>query len=150
MYPAGTPEFREHFTELMRWGSWPGAAVLGLVLVTGLMRIRRERRLTSEESGLALSLFLFGVGCLLGASIRGESLAVPAHYHGTVGAVTLAYLLWLRRLAGDLGPASRAAAVAAGVRDGFEIWLSPHRRTCAVWATPKAAVGSSKINRSGS
>lgn len=106
-HPVGTAEYRDNFTALMRWGSWPGAAVLGLALVTGLLRIRRERRrLTAEETGLALSLFLFGVGCLLGATIRGESLAVPAHYHGTVGAVTLAYLLWLRRLAPDLGIAA--------------------------------------------
>ncbi len=104
-YPAGTPEFRDRFTDLMRWGSWPGAATLGLGLVAGLLRVRRERRLTAEETGLALSLLLFGVGCLLGATIRGESLAVPAHYHGTVGAVTLAYLLWLGRLASDLGVA---------------------------------------------
>lgn len=102
MHPIGTPEYRDHFTELMRWGSWPGAAVLGLALSFGLLRIRRERQLTTEETGLALSLLLFGVGCLLGATIRGESLAVPAHYHGTVGAVTLAYLLWLRRLAPEL------------------------------------------------
>lgn len=106
MQPIGTVEYRDLFTQLMRWGTWPGAASLGLALAAGLLRLQRERGLTLEEAGLALSLFLFGVGCLLGATIRGESLAVPAHYHGTVGAVTLAYLLWLRRLAPDLGIAA--------------------------------------------
>ena len=101
--PIGTVEYRELFTQLMRWGTWPGAALLGCALVFGLVRLRRERRLTTNETGLALSLFLFGVGCLLGATIRGESLVVPAHYHGTVGAVTLAYLLWLHRLAPEFG-----------------------------------------------
>lgn len=110
MHPAGTPEFRDGFTELMRWGSWPAPAMLGIALVIGLQRVRRERRLTAEEAGLALSLFLFGVGCLLGTAIRGESLAVPAHYHGTVGAITLAYLVWLRLLAADFGIAAAQLA----------------------------------------
>ncbi len=106
MQPIGTVEYREWFTQLMRWGTWPGAALLGLALTVGLLRLRRERGLNMEEIGLALSLFLFAIGCALGATIRGESLAVPAHYHGTVGSVTLAYLLWLRRLAPDLGIAA--------------------------------------------
>lgn len=35
---------------------------------------------------------LFLLGCLLGSLIRSDSTMVPAHYHGTVGAVTLAYM----------------------------------------------------------
>jgi heme/copper-type cytochrome/quinol oxidase subunit 1 len=45
---------------------------------------------------LLASVGLFVLGCLVGAGIRGETTAVPAHYHGTVGAVTLAYMLWAR------------------------------------------------------
>lgn len=105
-YVAGTAEYRQAYTELMRWGTWPGAAALGLALIVGLLRVRRQRRLTTQETGLALSLFLFAAGCALGATIRGESLAVPAHYHGTVGAITLAYLLWLRAMAPDFGIAA--------------------------------------------
>lgn len=103
LHPVGSGDYRQLYTALMRWGTWPGASLLGLALIAGLLRARWSRKLTLEELGLGLSLLLFAVGCLLGASIRGESLAVPAHYHGTVGAVTLAYLLWLRRLASDLG-----------------------------------------------
>lgn len=98
LHPAGTVEHRAYFTELMRWGSWPGAAILGLALVARLMETRQQRALSLDEKALALSIFLFGAGCLAGTAIHGESLAVPAHYHGTVGAVTLAYLAWLRRM----------------------------------------------------
>jgi hypothetical protein len=36
---------------------------------------------------------LYALGCMVGATIQGNATtSVPAHYHGTVGAVTLAYL----------------------------------------------------------
>jgi tetratricopeptide (TPR) repeat protein len=110
--PVGTVEYRLWFTALMRWGAWPGAALLCLALAFGLLRLRQERRLDDDEKALALSLFLFALGCLLGTTIRGESLAVPAHYHGTVGAITLAYLVWLRRFAGHFGIAAEQLAAA--------------------------------------
>jgi hypothetical protein len=39
-----------------------------------------------------MSMLLFLLGCGLGAMIRNDTTMVPAHYHGTVGAVTLAYM----------------------------------------------------------
>lgn len=107
----GSFAHRQAYTELMRWGTWPVAAVLGAVLLLRLVRRWRAGAATLEEGGLALSILLFAAGCLVGAGIRGESTAVPAHYHGTVGAVTLAYLLWGRRL-----------AVAAALADGARGW----------------------------
>ncbi|HEY6898965.1 MAG TPA: hypothetical protein VI279_17025, partial [Rhodocyclaceae bacterium] len=102
LVPLGTVEQRALYTELMRWGAWPGAVLLGGMIAAGLVdQVRHGVALSDEQKGLALSLLLFGAGCLLGTLIRGESLAVPAHYHGTVGAITLAYLLWLRRLAAE-------------------------------------------------
>lgn len=111
LHGAGTVEYRIGFTELMRWGLWPAAIVFAAGLALGLWRVGRARRLDGDEVGLALSLFLFAAGCLLGANIHGESLAVPAHYHGTVGAVTLAYMLWMRRIGADLGVAAPARAL---------------------------------------
>ena len=115
MHGAGTVEYRAGFTALMRWGTWPAPIVFALGLALGLLRLGRSRRLDADELGLALSLFLFAAGCLLGANIHGESLAVPAHYHGTVGAVTLAFMLWLRRICAGLGvaPAPRALQLPA-------------------------------------
>lgn len=110
MHGAGTLEYRGGFTTLMRWGTWPAPILFAAGLAWGLVRVGQTRRLDTEELGLALSLFLFAAGCLLGANIHGESLAVPAHYHGTVGAITLAYMLWLRRLGNGLGVAPPARA----------------------------------------
>lgn len=90
------------YTELMRWGTWPAAAVLGAGLLHAAWRDRAP--LSGEEKVLLLSVLLFMAGCLVGAGIRGEdTLSVPAHYHGTVGAVTLTYLLLARRLAVGYG-----------------------------------------------
>lgn len=97
-YPAGTIEGRRYFTFLMRWGTWPGPVLLGAILTVGLFRLKRLRPLLAAEKGLAMSLGLFALGCLLGALIRGDTVSVPAHYHATVGSVTLAYIVWMLTL----------------------------------------------------
>ena len=38
------------------------------------------------------SVVLYLVGAVAGSLIRGDNLMVPAHYHGAIGAVTLAYM----------------------------------------------------------
>lgn len=95
---ADSEAHRWAYTELMRWGIWPGAAILGGGLLYSSWRTKDQPN--GEERVLLLSVLLFMAGCLVGAGIRGEgTLSVPAHYHGTVGSVTLAYLLLARRLA---------------------------------------------------
>jgi hypothetical protein len=90
--PSGSPEHRLAFTELMRWGAWPAAALLALGLLVGARR--QQGRLDDSERALFLPLALFAVGGLLGAMIgQNATTLVPAHYHGTVGAITFAVLL---------------------------------------------------------
>jgi hypothetical protein len=98
---VGSSAHREGFTELMRWGAWPAVAVSGIGLLVAAWRTRRVgTALSGEEKMLLLSVLLFLAGCLVGATIHGNATtSVPAHYHGTVGAITLAYLLLARRLA---------------------------------------------------
>jgi tetratricopeptide (TPR) repeat protein len=93
-HPVDSAEFRHAFTLLMAWSSWPAAALLGLRLLWQLLRERRA----GANLPLLLSILLFLLGCAFGASIRGESTMVPAHYHGTVGAITLAYMAFGYRL----------------------------------------------------
>lgn len=89
-WPADGAAFRHAFTSLMAWGSWPAPALLALILLRQLAR--GGRAALAAALPLVLSALLFLLGCGFGAAIRGESLMVPAHYHGTVGAVTLAYM----------------------------------------------------------
>ncbi|RIX49699.1 MAG: hypothetical protein D3M94_01545 [Rhodocyclales bacterium GT-UBC] len=96
LFQVDTPSYRRGFTEIMRWATWPAPVALGGCLLIGFQRLARVRRLTPVEFGLIGTVLLFLLGCVVGAGIRGETTVVPAHYHGTVGAVTLAYMLWAR------------------------------------------------------
>ncbi|RZI42014.1 hypothetical protein EGT07_15555 [Herbaspirillum sp. HC18] len=91
-YPVGSIGFRRAFTLLMAWGAWPAAALLALALLAKMARAGRGILNAPQASALLFSILLFLLGCVLGSLIRGDSTMVPAHYHGTVGAVTLAYM----------------------------------------------------------
>jgi len=95
-FPVESLAYRQGFTDVMRWASWPAPVALAACLLLGYARLARERGLNAGDRCLIGSMALFVLGCLVGAGIRGETTAVPAHYHGTVGAVTLAYMAWAR------------------------------------------------------
>ncbi len=93
--------YRKGFTEVMRWATWPAPICLAGFLVLGYVRQAGFCRFSLVHRSILFSIALFVLGCLVGASIRGETTSVPAHYHGTVGAVSLAYMLlgrtWLEK-----------------------------------------------------
>ena len=84
-------------TQLMRWTIFP--AVLA-VFALGVVHLRRHRAGASgrEPAGRAAlagfggSAALAVTGMILGACIRGSTTLVPAHYHASLGAVTLAFM----------------------------------------------------------
>ncbi len=91
-YRVDSAESRMAFTALMSWGAWPAAILLAMILIAQLLQAARAVWHKVETGALVLSLTLFILGCIFGASINGETTMVTAHYHGTVGAVTLAYM----------------------------------------------------------
>ena len=93
-FPVDSPAYRRGFTEVMRWATWPAPLALGGVLLTGYYRAFRAEGLKRVDGCILFSIALFILGCFVGGTIRGETTAIPAHYHGTVGAVTLAYMAW--------------------------------------------------------
>lgn len=104
--PATDPGVRPAWTLLMAAGTWPGAALLAVSL---LARAAHRKRFLAEAAPSALLFFL---GALLGALISGDNASVPAHYHATVGAVTLALMAAAPALATEAGlvwPQGRAA-----------------------------------------
>lgn len=89
-YPPASAEYKLGFTELMRWGSWLAAVPLGVSI---LWRLRRNTEMPAcLRAGLQFSILLFFFGIVIGAFINADNIMVPAHYHGTVGAVTLALM----------------------------------------------------------
>ncbi|MDH4326426.1 MAG: cytochrome C oxidase subunit I, partial [Betaproteobacteria bacterium] len=65
---------------------------------------------------LGASLLLFGAGGLIGLAIDGSNVKIPAHYHGAIVGVTLAFMGLTYHLLPRLGcarPAPRLATVQA-------------------------------------
>lgn len=80
------------FTALMRWG---GLMTLPLGLAIGVGFIYRHNvptQLQPLRASLLCSLTLFAAGGLLGFLIRGSNTTIPAHYHGSIVGVTLAFM----------------------------------------------------------
>jgi hypothetical protein len=75
------------YTHLMQWTSWEIPLLLGGLLLTRHWRIHLV-----PATGLSLPMLLLGTGIVLGAMIDGQTTLVTAHYHGTIGAVTLAFM----------------------------------------------------------
>jgi cytochrome c oxidase subunit I len=89
MAPVGSGEHIAHFARLMEFGH-----PLMLSLVTlGFVSLWRARAQGSPaKSALAASLLLFAVGGVLGYLIRGVNVVIPAHYHGAIVGITLAFM----------------------------------------------------------
>ena len=99
VYPPGSAGSNYLYTWLMVWTSWEAPLLLGCLI---LLRIPR----LLWAPGFALSLLLFVAGLLIGSQIDGQTTLVTAHYHGTIGAVTLAFMALSFRLLPVLGLAS--------------------------------------------
>lgn len=87
-------EHREFFTRVMIMGGGIAPGILLLVLLPLLLKTRTERKGGKRAlwSSLLMSLLLFGYGGLLGGMIQGQNVVIPAHYHGSIVGVTLAFM----------------------------------------------------------
>lgn len=91
-YPVASAEHRWAFTELMKYG---GLASLPLGAVAVWMVLHSQRvsaPLKPCKAALLASIGLFAVGGILGFMIEGVNVVIPAHYHGSIVGVTLAFM----------------------------------------------------------
>jgi hypothetical protein len=87
--PAGSGHHVAYFARLMEFGH----PLLLPLLVLALVALWRARSQSSPaKSALAASLTLFIAGGVLGYLIRGVNVVIPAHYHGAIVGVTLAFM----------------------------------------------------------
>jgi hypothetical protein len=112
----------EHYrlqTWLMRIGGGLAILPFGVATILGLLAAgpasRDEKPL---RAALAWSLILFGAGGLIGAAISGNNVKIPAHYHGSIVGVTLAFMGLAYHLLPRLGFARPAAKLAT-----LQAWL---------------------------
>lgn len=94
-------------TALMRWGLFPVVTIL--LVLAGRHLWRRRASLAGPRARMAgwallASAGLTVLGFGLGASIRGSTTLVPAHYHASLGGVTAAFMAAAHLLVAKLRP----------------------------------------------
>ncbi len=92
-HPVASVEHHKLQTWLMRFG---GGLAIPPVLVALAWALRRLPRLDPGSrpvfGALAASIGLFAAGGLIGFAISGANVKIPAHYHGCIVGVTLAFM----------------------------------------------------------
>lgn len=92
-YDVTAVEHFKLFTILMEWGGGVAALPVGLMVTYGLIQQRGQALLASpEKAALLFSILLFATGGVIGFLISGINVTIPAHYHGSIVAVTLAFM----------------------------------------------------------
>jgi hypothetical protein len=86
----------EHYrmqTWLMRVGGGLAIVPFAFAVLYALLHSPRASPETAPlKNALLWSLLLFGAGGLIGLAISGSNVKVPAHYHGSIVGVTLAFM----------------------------------------------------------
>lgn len=81
------------FTQQMRHGGGIAALVIGGAIIFSLFKNKNTSEVThAVKSSLVFSILLFGYGGVLGYMISGVNVTIPAHYHGSIVAVTLSFM----------------------------------------------------------
>lgn len=93
LYDLGEAMHKQAISYLMMYGGGLAVLPLSLIIVLGLLQ-KKQSEITArpEYNALLASVLLFGVGGLIGYMINGSNVTVPAHYHGSIVAVTLVYM----------------------------------------------------------
>jgi heme/copper-type cytochrome/quinol oxidase subunit 1 len=84
-------EHRLYFTDLMKYGGLVSLP-LGLVVAWSLFRRSGHIECAACRSALLSSVMLFLAGGIIGFLIHGINVVIPAHYHGSIVGVTLAFM----------------------------------------------------------
>ena len=84
-----SPMHMIYFAKLMKWGH-PTMVPLILLALAGLWQLRALSH--PAKSAFVASFVLFATGGILGYLISGVNVVIPAHYHGAIVGVTLAFM----------------------------------------------------------
>jgi cytochrome c oxidase subunit 1 len=106
----------EHYrlqTWLMRIGGGLAIAPFAFAMIFALLTSKRNSQVRPLRAALAWSLLLFGAGGLIGIAINGSNVKIPAHYHGAIVGVTLAFMGLAYHLLPRMGYARPDARLAA-------------------------------------
>ena len=81
------------FIQLMKYGGAIAAVPIGMAILLAIVeRWRPAPGFEIERNALIFSVLLFGVGGSIGFMISGSTVTVPAHYHGSIVGITIAFM----------------------------------------------------------
>ena len=94
LYDITSMAFRDFFTHQMIVAGGIAPTLLLLAMLPGLVRAFRQRQRETRiyRAALLMSFVLFLYGGFLGLLIQGQNVVIPAHYHGSIVGVTLAFM----------------------------------------------------------
>lgn len=124
-YDVGSGEHILGFTRLMEWGGGISALPLGVIVLAAIAKGRAvPADCRPERIALLCSIALFAAGGIIGYLISGVNVTIPAHYHGSIVAVTLAFMGVIYHLLPRLGfevPSPRLARIQPLVYGGGQL-----------------------------
>jgi len=81
------------FIQLMKYGGAIAAVPIGVAILLAIVeRWRPTPGFEIERNALLFSVLLFSVGGSIGFMISGSTVTVPAHYHGSIVGITIAFM----------------------------------------------------------
>ncbi len=99
-WPAGSAYHVAYFARMMEAGH---PLMLPLVLLAAFSLRKLWNIKSAAKSAFFASFVLFAVGGVLAYMIRGVNVVIPAHYHGSIVGITLAFMGLAYVLLGQLG-----------------------------------------------
>lgn len=92
-FDVNSMEHRRLFTWQMEFGGSLASLWIGIALLAGLWKAAAApQSVRAERAALTTSVLLFGIGGVIGFLISGSNVTVPAHYHGCIVGITLAFM----------------------------------------------------------
>lgn len=91
-YEGSTGDYVDQFTQLMKIGGAFSPVPLGLAVLYGLMSGERTPGTKPQRAALISSILLFAFGGGISLMIGDSNTIITAHYHGTGGAISLAFM----------------------------------------------------------
>jgi cytochrome c oxidase subunit I len=92
-FDVSSGDHLQAITWLMQYGGGMAALPVGLAIVYSMAtNANGFPKASGERNALIFSFVLFGAGGIIGFMISGSNTIVPAHYHGSITAITLAFM----------------------------------------------------------
>ncbi|MFA5370624.1 MAG: cbb3-type cytochrome c oxidase subunit I [Sideroxydans sp.] len=85
-------DYVEQFTQLMKVGGAFAPVPIGVAVLIGLLSVKRFAASDPWRAALYSSISLFALGAGISLLIQDSNTIITAHYHGTGGAISLAFM----------------------------------------------------------